>query len=208
MSVLGQRIAPARFLAFVAIFVVASVGFHTVLPTGRTFMVGFDVAALSFFVLILPVLRTGDTETMRRRASENDANRTVLLVITGCVMVAILASVGGETMAKMDGPWPRLLIVVTLVISWLFSNLVYALHYAHLYYAPGSGGGLNFSGDDEPDYFDFIYFAFTLGMTFQTSDTGVTTPRMRRVVTIHSFAAFVFNIGVLAFTINVLGSAA
>lgn len=208
MSVLGQRIAPARFLAFVAIFVVASVGFHAMLPTGRAFMAGFDVAALSFFVLILPVLRTGDTETMRRHASENDANRTILLAITGCVMVAILASVGGEMMAKMDGPWPRLLIVATLAIAWLFSNLVYALHYAHLYYARGSGGGLAFSGDGEPDYFDFIYFAFTLGMTFQTSDTGVTTPRMRRVVTIHSFAAFVFNIGVLAFTINVLGSAA
>lgn len=205
---LGQRIAPARFLAFIAIFIGASIGFHGLLPAGRALMAGFDIAALCFFALILPVLRNGTAETMRRHAAENDANRTILLAITGSVMIAILAAVGGEMMAKMEGPWPRLLIVGTLVVAWLFSNLVYALHYAHLYYAQGSEGGLNFSGDDDPDYFDFIYFAFTLGMTFQTSDTAVSTPRMRRVVTIHSFAAFVFNIGVLAFTINVLGSAA
>ena len=60
-------------------------------------------------------------------------------------------------------------------------------------------------GTDEPDYWDFVYFAFTLGMTFQTSDVSITDRRIRRVVLGHSLAAFVFNLGVLAFTINVLG---
>ncbi|MGU7624645.1 DUF1345 domain-containing protein, partial [Klebsiella aerogenes] len=96
-------------------------------------------------------------------------------------------------------------VVATLVISWLFSNTVYALHYAHLYYSSdgegGDHGGLDFAGDaPEPDYWDFAYFSFTLGMTFQTSDTGVSSPRIRRVVLGQSMAAFVFNIGVLALT--------
>ena len=74
-----------------------------------------------------------------------------------------------------------------------------------MFYVEGSKGGLKFSGTGNPDYSDFVYFAFTLGMTFQTSDTAVETRHMRQIVTVHSLLAFVFNIGVLAFTINVLG---
>jgi uncharacterized membrane protein len=71
---------------------------------------------------------------------------------------------------------------------------------------PGEGSaGLEFANTKEPVYWDFVYFAFTIGMTFQTSDVSITSDRIRRVVTVHSLAAFVFNIGVLAFTINVLG---
>jgi uncharacterized membrane protein len=66
--------------------------------------------------------------------------------------------------------------------------------------------GLDFPGTPEPDYWDFVYFAFTCGMAFATSDVQVTSKHMRRLVTVHSLAAFAFNIGVLAFTINVLGS--
>jgi uncharacterized membrane protein len=100
------------------------------------------------------------------------------------------------------------LVIGTLALCWLFSNLVYALHYAHLYYRAGRGGdagGLTFPGTDEPDYGDFVYFAFCLGMTFQTSDVTITDGGTRRVVTLHCLAAFVFNLGVIAFTINVLG---
>ena len=100
-------------------------------------------------------------------------------------------------------------MIATLVLAWLFSNIVYALHYAHLYYRRGKDGkdrgGIDFPGTPEPDYSDFIYFAFTLGMTFQTSDSNITSGGMRSVVVFHCFAGFVYNIGVLAFTINVLG---
>ncbi|MBA3898464.1 MAG: DUF1345 domain-containing protein [Sphingomonadaceae bacterium] len=168
-------------------------------------MTGFDIAAVFFLLAITPVIREHDAAVIRRHASENDANRVVLLFITSVVMVAILTAVASEMIAKDgDGP-PKGLIVGTLAVAWLFSNTVYALHYAHLYYRQGSKGGLDFSGAGDPDYGDFVYFAFTLGMTFQTSDTAVTARHMRRIVTIHSLAAFVFNIGVLAFTINVLG---
>jgi uncharacterized membrane protein len=200
---LGQRIAPARFIAFLAIFAAA---FALQFPWNEwqhALMTGFDIAAAVFLVSMIPLLRHQSAATMRKHAGENDANRVMLLVISTIVTVAIFTAVGSE--AQADHP-PKLLIVATLASAWLFSNTIYALHYAHLYYVEGSKGGLGFSGKDEPDYADFVYFAFTLGMTFQTSDTAVETQSLRRVVTVHSFAAFVFNIGVLAFTINVLGS--
>ncbi len=96
----------------------------------------------------------------------------------------------------------------TLFLSWLFTNSVFALHYAHLYYLAneaGDRGGLAFPNTSEPSYWDFAYFSFTLGMTFQTSDVAITGSHMRKVVLTQSTAAFVFNIGVIAFTVNTIG---
>ena len=200
---MGQRIAPARFIAFLGLFAVAFALQFTPDNWPHALMISFDGAAVFFLASLAPLLREHGAPTMRQHAAENDANRVMLLIISTVVTAAILTAIGAE--AQTDHP-PKLLIVATLVTAWLFSNTIYALHYAHIYYVKGSKGGLGFSGKDDPDYGDFVYFAFTLGMTFQTSDTAVETRALRRVVTVHSFAAFVFNIGVLAFTINVLGS--
>ena len=208
---IGNRIAPLRFIVFLALLLPggAFAGFHWGWRFGV--MTGFDVAAAVFLVSLWPLFGQ-DPDAIRRRAAANDANRVLLLAVTGIVMCAILAAVGAEL--QKGEPLPgaeKGLVVGTLALAWLFSNMVYALHYAHLFYSRergsgGDSGGLDFSGTAKPCYSDFVYFAFTLGMTFQTSDTGVTTARMRRIVTAHSLAAFAFNIGVLAFTINVLGS--
>ena len=121
---------------------------------------------------------------------------------------ALLAAIGAETMTHHPEPLTKALVITTLILAWLFSNTIYAIHYAHLAYIQPDAGdcGLEFPGTKQPSYWDFVYFAYTLGMTFQTSDVTITDERIRRVVTVHCFAAFVFNIGVLAFTINVLGS--
>ena len=137
--------------------------------------------------------------------------RAMLLAITAIVSSVVLVAIGVE-LAQPAAPKAAdiALIIGTLLIAWLFSNMVYALHYAHIFYSAGSGGedrgGMEFPGEDEPDYWDFTYFAFTLGMTFQTSDVTILSRGVRRIALFHCFAAFVFNIGVLAFTINVLGS--
>ncbi len=202
---LGQWIAPPRFLLFVALLI-AVTGFATARATmAHAFMIGFDVAAGVFLLSLFPLFRAQTQEQMRAHAAENDANRVMLLAVATVVSLAIMTAVAGELGSKTKPD--IVMIVTTLVLAWLFANTVYALHYAHIYYLEGSNGGLDFSGEpDTPDYSDFIYFAYTLGMTFQTSDTAVETRQLRRIVTIHSFAAFVFNIGVLAFSINVLGS--
>ena len=206
---LGNRIAPPRFIAFVVLTVVGGLVAVPKLGWAEGAMAGFDTAALLFFLSIIPLFNDV-ADQMRESARKNDANRVGLLVITGIVMGVVLASVASELM--QDGrpkPLQIVLIIGTLSLAWLFSNVVYALHYAHLFYTGTKGGkdtaGVDFPGTNEPDYWDFLYFSTCLGMTFQVSDMDITSGRVRRVVMFHCLAAFVFNLGIVAFTINVLG---
>ena len=210
IETIGRKIAPPRFLLFCLLFPAASAVAAGRLGAGAGALAGFSIAAAVFLVSISTVLRAGEAHQIREQARRNDANRAVLLAITGATMLVVLIGVYKETQVKGDHA-STVLVIVTLVIAWLFSNTIYALHYAHLYYSdengqPGDDQGLDFPHCDEPDYWDFLYFSFTLGMTFQTSDVEIATRHMRRVVLGHTMAAFVFNLGVLAFSVNVLGS--
>jgi uncharacterized membrane protein len=207
---IGNMIAPWRFLLFLALLAAAGLIAHRMyadVPLAA--MTAFDVAAAIFLLSCAPLLQTKETALIRQHAAENDANRTLLLAVTGIVVTVLMLSIAAETVGHRPEPVTKVLIIMTLIIAWLFSNTVYAFHYTHLAYSEPSAGcaGLEFPGTPEPVYWDFVYFAFTLGMTFQTSDVTISNEHIRRVVTIHSLAAFIFNIGVLAFTINVLGSA-
>ncbi len=208
-AVVGSKIAPARFLLFGLVLVATMVIAGALFTEWRTaLLVGFDAAALAFFAVALPLLND-DAGTMRRTAHANDANRRALLAITVLITLVILFAIGTLIAGKEALRWQgTVLIVVTLALAWIFANTVYALHYAHLYYLPGLDGdrrGLDFPGVTEPDYWDFLYFSLTLGMTFQTSDVTIQGAHMRRVVLGHSLAAFTFNMGILAFTVNALG---
>ncbi|MEG3144997.1 DUF1345 domain-containing protein [Sphingomonas sp. RT2P30] len=207
---LGKRIAPPRFVMFVLVFIIALFVAIPPLGWGRGAMAAFDVASALFLIAIWPLHRKGTAAQMRKSAADNDANRTLLLGITGLTMVIILVAVAKELQSKSDAKVIAL-VIATLILAWLFSNIVYALHYAHLFYSDCDGdgndsGGLEFPKCAEPDYWDFIYFSFTLGMTFQTSDVEISSRRMRLNSLGQCLAAFVFNLGVLAFTINTLGS--
>ena len=212
MRPVGTYLAPERFLAFLVLLAITTWLAAQQAPPQRAAMIGFDVAALAFLIIIAPLLRRRDAQHMRESSRLNDANRVVLLAVSGVVIATILVAIGSEVSQKdrldLTG---KALVIATLALAWLFSNAVYALHYAHVFYLQDGGtkrdqGGLEFPGRGDPDYADFFYFAFTLGMTFQTSDVTICSRRMRWIVLMHSIAAFVFNIGVLAFTINVLGS--
>jgi uncharacterized membrane protein len=206
---IGNRIAPVRFLAFAFLIIVGvPIGVSTLGWRVGT-MAGFDVASIVFLLICIPLLNN-HTDAMREAAKRNDANRGALLGISAIVVLVILVSVALE-LSQKDGPKTPVigLIIVTLILAWMFSNVVYAVHYAHVFYTGDDHGkdrgGIEFPGTKEPDYWDFIYFSSCLGMTFQTSDVDITSGRIRRIVTGQCLAAFVFNIGVLAFTINVLG---
>jgi uncharacterized membrane protein len=211
---LGRKLAPPRFLAFLLLLPLGYLGWRWAAPQAHwqnALAMGFDLAAAIFIVSLVPLLRDSSAAAMRRHAAENDANRLLVLVITTVLALAVLAAISGELGAARAGDsWAMVRLLGTLVLIWLFANSVYALHYAHSWYAgsDGEGGdrrGIAFPGTDHPDYADFAYFAFTLGMTFQTSDVEITAPGIRRVALLHSIAAFVFNLGVIAFTINALG---
>ena len=207
---IGNTIAPWRFLMFIAVLVIGAAPLSLLLTSGWLGCIAaFDLAAAAFLISCWPILAIDDPREIERIAQLNDANRRVLLVITAIVMAALLIALAAETVGRRPEPFTKWLIIGTLIVAWLFSNTVYALHYAHIFYLGDEKGadlaGLDFPDCNEPDYWDFIYFSFTLGMTFQTSDVEMTSRKMRRVAIGQCLAAFVFNIGVLAFTINVLG---
>ena len=206
---IGNRIAPPRFMAFLLTLLLGfPIAAKAIGGWALGAMAAFDVAALLFLALCIPLLRTSEASEIRTHAQENDANRRTLLAITGIVMAILLTAIAAETVGHNPEPFTKGLIIGTLALAWLFSNTIYALHYAHLAYLQPAAGcmGLDFPGTPEPNYWDFVYFAFTCGMAFATSDVEVTDQRIRRVVAFHCLAAFAFNIGVLAFTVNVLGS--
>ena len=211
---LGNRIAPPRFLLFLALLPIGYFAYSALVPeSGWTdaAAMGFDLAALVFIVSLVPLFSDSSAAQMRAHSQANDANRMLVLLITTLVTFAVMAAITGELPhAKSGDVLAMAKLIATLLLIWSFANLVYAIHYAHYYYATDPGkdgdvGGLNFPGTKVPDYKDFAYFAFTLGMTFQTSDVSIRAAKLRHVVLLHSFGAFVFNIGVIAFTINALG---
>lgn len=210
----GQRFAPLRFVLFLGLLLAgfAARGWMTgYADLADALVVGFDFAVTGFLLSLIPLLRECEKETMRRHSEENDANRTVVLAVSTLITLVVMAAIAGELPAAKHGePGALLRLIVTLLLTWLFANVVYALHYAHEYYRAGAvpgenAGGLEFPGSGHPDYLDFAYFSLTLGMTFQTSDVEISSRSIRRIVTAHSCAAFIFNIGVIAFTINGIG---
>ncbi|MEO6802435.1 MAG: DUF1345 domain-containing protein [Granulicella sp.] len=173
-------------------------------------MSGFDIGATVFLVACVPLFNHAPSQ-MRQAAERNDANRGSLLLITAAVTGVILISVGTE-LSQRSRPHllDLILVVLTLCLCWAFSTLIYALHYAHLFYSRDKVGedvgGVKFPETEEPDYWDFAYFSSCLAMTFQTSDVNITSRIIRRTTMFHCIGAFVFNLGVIAFTINLLGS--
>ena len=204
----GRRIAPPRFVMFCLLLPVAVLSLKQLIGMDRALLAGFDVACVAFLASITPLLRKGTVDEMRTQAEENDANRGILLLITGVVMLAVMASVTWVLSGKKDA-YGIALSIGTLLLAWTFSHVVYALHYAHLFYGDADrndkdDGGIDFPGCDEPDYWEFLYLSFALGMTFQPADVNILTRRLRRTVLGHSIASFIFNLGVVAFTINII----
>jgi len=210
------RMAPPRFVMFLAVTVLGALGWHFGhgAQWADALVSGFDLGALAFIAALLPLRRDHTAAEMRTHAAANDVNRGWVLGITAVVLLTLLAAIAAELPAAQHGDVHAVIkLIATLALAWVFANLVFMLHYAHMHYArdPHSGGdagGFEFPGTHDPDYWDFLYFAFTAGMSFAASDVDVTRGAVRRIVVGHSLLSFVFNIGVLAFSINVLAGAA
>jgi uncharacterized membrane protein len=213
---LGSKVAPPRFVLFAVLMALVALGWRLAhaAPAGDAMVIGFDVAAIAFMASLLPLLRDRSAATMRRHSAQNDANRLFVLALTAATALAILMAIAAELPPARQGHLASIVkLIGTLGLSWVFTNVVFALHYAHMHYARAADGqgdhrGFDFPGTAEPDYWDFLYFSFTAGMSFAASDVNVTSGRVRRIVVLQSLLSFVFNIGVLAFSINVLAGAA
>ncbi|NBO21202.1 MAG: DUF1345 domain-containing protein [Rhodobacteraceae bacterium] len=198
----------SRFLMFFVTTLAGFAGLLAVFPLVEAYVGAFDLGALVFVLAALRDWGSDDTDRLRARARRDDAGRQLILVLTIAALVAVVLALGLVLGARADVHRVDAAVVIgTLALAWAFMNLVYALHYAHLYYSTPGKPVLTFPGGADPVWSDFCYFSFVLGMTFQVSDVVINTRTLRRVSLVHAMVAFVFNIGILALTINVLAGA-
>lgn len=205
-----KTVSHPRYILFLAVLAIAGGGLLAVLPGGEALVAGFDVAVFAFIASCVPLWITGNAEKMRHQARRDDAGQVLLLFLSGIISTVVLAALSQLVLEHGSlGLGDLVLLVVTLLASWTFTNLILAFHYARLYYSPLGGGdheGLDFPGGCTPDFSDFVNFAFVIGMTCQTADIAITKRAMRRVATFHGLFAFAFNLGILALSVNVLAS--
>jgi uncharacterized membrane protein len=167
-------------------------------------LVGWDIGVLCYLVLVAVKIAAASTADIRRHAAEQDEGVFGLLILT---IGAAVASLGAIFAALADGE-SSALVIATVALSWTFTHAIFALHYTHEFYRHGRAGGcLKFPDDEPPDYWDFIYFSFVIGMTFQVSDVVITSKRMRRTVIVHALVAFVFTTAIIALTVSIAGNA-
>ena len=207
-----------------------SVLIYTLLPGGLSLTtrgviawdVGSVVLLISLAVMFLQAHSSegGGDAAMAYNAERQDEGEWTVFSITILGAVASFAAVtvvlhDVKDMAALERQLHVGLVAATLLLSWFMTHTVFALRYAHEYYARTPGvspgvtpvdGGLEFPGGSSPDYWDFVYFSFVLGMTFQVSDVQVTSRKLRRLATVHGLLAFLFNTVIVALTVNIAAS--
>ncbi|MHB8719141.1 MAG: DUF1345 domain-containing protein [Candidatus Dormibacteria bacterium] len=201
--------ARTRLAIAVAVGVAVALPLGLVLEWYTCTLIGWDVAATVFIGSVLAVNWRADAERTRERSLREDSSRIVAdLVLIGASVVSlidvgfVLARTGSTT-----GPLHALLLAVSIssvVISWAAVHTIFTLRYARLYYQDGTG--IDWHDHDVPAYIDFAYVALTVGMTFQVSDTDITTKAMRRAIRSHALLSYLFGVVIFATTINVVAS--
>lgn len=170
-------------------------------------LLAFDLAVVVFLGVLVHLFNTSSAAHMRQYAQSLDTGRWGVLWGGVILSTVVLAALANTLHAARGGGWlPLATGVVSIILSWLFLNSMFAVHYAHGYY--GNHGdkhaGLDFPRTPNPDYWDFAYFSLVIGMTFQVSDVDITSDRLRRVVLLHSVIAFFFNVFIIAITVNIV----
>ncbi|SCG74428.1 DUF1345 domain-containing protein [Micromonospora inositola] len=176
-------------------------------------LVGWDAAALSWLVLLWRRLWRLDADATARLAVHEDPNRAIRDgLLLGACLASLLAVGVVLTTAHAVTPGPSLdaygaLGVLSVVLSWFVVHTLFTARYARLYYG-GEPGGINFHQEGRPCYADFAYVAFTVGATFQVSDTDLCSAEMRRAVLRHLLLSYLFGAVIIAATVNLVVSLA
>ncbi|HEY5892589.1 MAG TPA: DUF1345 domain-containing protein [Chthoniobacterales bacterium] len=202
----------AHHRLFVALGVAALVSFAV--PWGKDFPIGvvatWDAFALTALLLAWTRIIFSNAREVVRTAKLQDSSRRAIFLFVIVAAVAslfaaavLLKSANGQVLRNVA------LTVTTVASSWLLIHTVFALHYAHLFYrmsdrvpAHTEGSGLDFPGTTHPDFVDFAYFSFVIGMACQTADVNITSRHLRRIVLLHGMLSFAFNTMILALTLN------
>ena len=174
-------------------------------------IIGWNVGACLYLLFAARMMFWSSRERMKTRALQQDEGRVLVLtfVVTAALMCigAIVAELAVVKELKGALRYAHIaLAALTIASSWAFTQVMFALHYAHDYYATqirGGHGGLDFPGGHPPDYGDFLYFACVIGTSGQTADVSFSSRTMRRTGLVHCVLAFFFNTTLVALTINI-----
>ncbi|MES2714037.1 MAG: DUF1345 domain-containing protein [Pseudomonadota bacterium] len=165
-------------------------------------LLGWCAAAVAHMAATGFGMLRASPDSIRRRAEQLDEGEAAVL---GGSLAAAIASLGGIIWflvlhTSSGGVIGIVLPIATILISWSFVQMLFAVRYAHEYWQ--QDGGLKFPGEEPPDFPDFLYFALTIGMTFQTSDVAITARNIRRLALLHALVSFLFNVVIVAMTVN------
>ena len=207
-SIVRSIVIRPRLYLSAAAGLVAMLALPASWPSNVRGAVAWDLFAAIYLLLAFRVMLTCRGDAIRVRAARQDDSRIVVLIIVLLAIVASFVAIGGLLVEAKEAPrYERALhlglAAVTIIFAWAVTQVVFTLHYAHEFYRPGSvDQGLAFPADTHPDYWDFFYFATSIGAASQTSDVAVRSKPLRRLVTLHAIISFFFNTAVLALTIN------
>ena len=177
-------------------------------------------AGLWIYLLTALFFVGAKADTIRRRAILQDEGRYFILFFASLAaiasLVAIVMEMGeGKNLQGLSKTLHVGLAISTITSSWIFVHLMFAIHYAHEYFIerdqdkllpPEKRGGIQFPGGEMPDFWDFLYFSFIIGVAAQTADVAITSKGVRRISLLHSIISFVFNTAIVALTINIASS--
>lgn len=177
-------------------------------------MIGWDTFSVCMLVMTWITFFITNATQIRIQSKVQDPNRSVIFIIILICALASFLTVLLLIVTKKEGQdgaaWRLAIAVAGMIFSWFLIHTSFTLRYAHIFYGdhetkPNThAGGLDFPGDTLPDYLDFAYYSFVLGMTFQVSDVQITSRRFRRLALLHGLISFVFDTIMIALTINIL----
>ena len=165
--------------------------------------------------LVWTMILSAEPEEVVSKAKLEDSSRTAIFTIVLLGACASLFAVAFElaTAKALDHRHAGMHVffsIATIAASWVLVHTTFTLRYAHYYYATDEtnekAGGLNFPDEPEPDYLDFAYFSFVLGMCSQVSDVSISSSRLRRLALVHGLISFAFNVAIIGFSINTVSS--
>ncbi|MEO7120772.1 MAG: DUF1345 domain-containing protein [Ginsengibacter sp.] len=177
-------------------------------------LIGWDTFCLSMVILTWITFSVTTSHQIREQAGVQDSSRVIIFIIiliaTLASFLAVLLLVLSKDKVKSVETFHLIVSIAGMILSWFLIHTIFTLRYAHIFYGDDKknpkkhAGGLDFPDDDTPDYLDFAYFSFVLGMTFQVSDVQITSKHLRRLAMWHGMLSFGYNTIMIALTINLI----
>jgi uncharacterized membrane protein len=207
-----------HYRVYISLILAAIVCFSVlhVVSASTAILLTWMTFATSAIIMDWIIILTAHPREFKKIAVLEDSSRTMIfIVVIGASIVSLFAIVFLLKMTKgashEDINAHILLVISSVITSWVLVHTLFTLRYAHMYYDTDDDdgnakpmGGLEFPKEENPDYLDFVYFAFVIGMTFQVSDVEISDRQIRRLAWIHGMISFAFNTAIVALSINVI----